>query len=316
MQTGMRIEKYDPAQAGAWNNFVAESKNGNFLFDRRYMEYHADRFTDFSLMCYDERDRLVALMPASVKDGVVTSHGGLTYGGIVSSSEMKTATMLKVFGAVLEYLRNNGMRRLVYKAVPHIFHVMPAEEDLYALFVHQARLCRRDASSAIYLPERMKFAKGKREGVRKAQRNNLVVRESTDFETFFAIGRKVMSDRHNVVPVHTSGEMELLAGRFPGNIRLHASHAGDEMLAGVISFVFRSSIHIQYMYNSDQGLDVGALDLILDYLVNDVYSGFRYLSFGVSTEKEGTFLNEGLIHQKEMFGARSVVHDFYELDIR
>ncbi len=312
----MRIEKYDPAQADAWNSFVAESKNGNFLFDRRYMEYHADRFNDCSLMCYDERDRLVALMPASVRDGVVTSHGGLTYGGILSGAEMKTATMLKVFGAVLDHLKKEGVQRLVYKAVPHIFHVMPAEEDLYALFVYKARLYRRDASSAIYLPERIKFAKGKREGVRKAQRNNLAVRESADFETFFEIGRKVMSERHNLAPVHTSGEMELLAGRFPGSIRLHASHAGEEMLAGVISFVFSSAVHIQYMYNSDRGLDVGALDLILDHLVNDVYSGYRYLSFGVSTENDGTFLNEGLIHQKEMFGARSVVHDFYELDIR
>ncbi len=312
----MHIEKYDPPRMDVWNSFVAESKNGNFLFDRRYMDYHADRFTDCSLMCYDERDRLVALMPATVRDGVVTSHGGLTYGGILSGPEMKTATMLKVFAAVLAFLKREGMGRLVYKAVPHIFHVMPAEEDLYALFVHKARLYRRDASSAIYLPERMKFAKGKREGVRKAQRNNLVVRESTDFEAFFEIGRKVMSDRYNLAPVHTSSEMELLAGRFPGSIRLHASHAGDEMLAGVVSFVFRSSVHIQYMYNSDRGLDVGALDLILDHLINDLYAGYRYLSFGVSTEKEGTFLNEGLIHQKEMFGARSVVHDFYELDFR
>jgi hypothetical protein len=311
----MRIEKYEPAKGDAWNNFVVESKNGNFLFDRRYMDYHAERFSDCSLMCYDDRDRLVALLPANVKERVVTSHGGLTYGGFISGAEMKTTTMLKVFASVLSFLKREGMHRLVYKAVPHIFHVIPAEEDLYALFVHKARLYRRDASSAIYLPERMKFAKGKREGVRKAQRNNIAVRESDDFEIFFEIGRKVMSDRHNLAPVHTSEEMALLAGRFPGRIRLHASYSGNDMLAGVITFVFDASVHIQYMYNSDKGLDVGALDLILDQLINDVYSGYRYLSFGVSTENDGTYLNEGLIQQKEMFGGRSVVHDFYELNL-
>ena len=160
----------------------------------------------------------------------------------------------------------------------------------------------------------MKFAKGKREGIRKAVRNNIEVRGSCDFRVFFDIGRKVMSERHNLTPVHTGEEMELLAGRFPDNIKLYASFAGDEMLAGAITYDLQHSIHIQYMYNSDRGLEVGALDIVLDQLINNVYADYRYLSFGVSTEKDGTYLNEGLIHQKEMFGARSVVHDFYELD--
>ncbi len=315
MVTEMHIQRYQRTHKEPWDRFIAESKNGTFLFCRDYMEYHADRFIDHSLLCYDEKEHLIAVMPATIKDGTVISHGGLTYGGVVTSAEMKTATMLKVFAALLDFLRTQGVTKLVYKPVPHIFHAVPAEEDLYALFVNKARLYRRDASSAIYLPKRAKFAKGKREGIRKALRNNIVVRESRDFRTFFEIGRKVMSERHNVAPVHTGEEMELLAGRFPDGIKLHASYAGDDMLAGVITFDFRHAVHVQYMYNSDRGLDVGALDIILDHLINDLYAGHRFLSFGVSTEEGGTYLNEGLIHQKEMFGARSVVHDFYELDI-
>jgi len=41
-------------KADEWNAFVAKSKNGTFLFDRRYMDYHADRFSDHSLMCYHD----------------------------------------------------------------------------------------------------------------------------------------------------------------------------------------------------------------------------------------------------------------------
>lgn len=311
----LQIRRYNPECQSAWNVFIDKSRNGTFLFNRNYMDYHADRFTDYSLMCYDDKDRLLAVLPATIRDGVVTSHGGLTYGGVISGPDMKTATMLEIFAALLDYLRDDGVRRLVYKAIPHIFHTMPAEEDLYALFINRANLYRRDASSAIYLPERMKFAKGKREGVRKALRSNLVVRQSSDFKTFFDIGEKVMSTRHNLAPVHTAGEMEMLAGRFPENIRLHASFSGEDMLAGVITFVFASSVHVQYMYNSDTGLEIGALDIVLDHLVNELYAGYRYLSFGVSTENDGIYLNEGLIHQKEMFGARSVVHDFYELNL-
>lgn len=62
--TTFSIIRYAPALADEWNGFVARSKNGTFLFDRRYMDYHSDRFEDYSLMFYRE-GRLYALMPAN-----------------------------------------------------------------------------------------------------------------------------------------------------------------------------------------------------------------------------------------------------------
>jgi len=311
----MRVVRYEHTQQSCWNNYITQSKNSTFLFDRRYMEYHSDRFEDYSLIFFDERDRLIGLMPASRHGDTVISHGGLTYGGVISNEEMKTTTMLRLFDAMIGHLKDAGFMKLIYKPIPHIFHRIPAEEDLYALFVNNARLYRRDASSAIYLPERMKLAKGKREGVRKALRNSLSVCESRDFQTFFAIGQMVMRDRHNLAPVHSSEEMTILGDRFPNNIRLHASFNGERMLAGALTYVYSQSVHVQYMYNSNEGLEQGALDIVLDHLINTVYAGLRFFSFGVSTENEGRVLNEGLIHQKEMFGARSVVHDFYEIEL-
>lgn len=311
----IRTLRYNSSHQEAWDRFIAASKNGNFLFDRHYMEYHSERFQDHSLLFFDEKERLVGVMPGSRHEDTLVSHGGLTYGGVISSVDMKTATMLQLFESLLDHLRHDGLKTLVYKPIPHIFHRIPAEEDLYALFINGARLCRRDASSAIFLPERMKFAKGKREGIKKALRKGLSVRESRDFPAFFAIGREVMRDRHNLEPVHTCEEMALLGELFPQNIQLHASFDGERMLAGALTYVYATSVHVQYMYNSDEGLEYGALDIVLDHLINTVYAGLRYFSFGVSTEQNGRHLNQGLIHQKEMFGARSVVHDFYELDL-
>jgi len=311
----IRILHYDKSHYNEWNSFIAGSKNGTFLFHRDYMEYHADRFNDYSLLCYDNKDRLIALLPACVNNTVVTSHGGLTYGGIICDEKMTAATMLELFSTIMEFMRRDEVRKLFYKVIPHIFHLIPAEEDLYALFKNKARLFRRDVSSAIWLPDRLKFAKGKREGIKKAQRAGIEVRESSDYASFFEIGHAVMRDRHNLQPFHTSDEMLLLAGRFPDNIRLHASFRGDQMLAGTIVYKFSKSAHIQYMYNSDEGLGIGALDIVIDHLVNVRYSDLLFLSFGISTEDAGHYLNEGLIHQKEMFGARSFVHDFYEVDL-
>ena len=47
------------------------------------MEYHADRFTDYSLLVYDG-NKLLALLPANRSGDVLYSHAGLTYGGVIA----------------------------------------------------------------------------------------------------------------------------------------------------------------------------------------------------------------------------------------
>lgn len=42
------VETHGPERKSEWNAFIARSKNGMFLFDRNYMEYHQDRFDDCS----------------------------------------------------------------------------------------------------------------------------------------------------------------------------------------------------------------------------------------------------------------------------
>src|SRR5207302_472359 len=83
---------------------------------------------------------LVALLPASREDDNVVSHGGLTYGGFVTDHEMSGSEMEGVFASALSWLREHGVRRLIYKSIPHIYHTAPAEEDLYWLFRAGARL--------------------------------------------------------------------------------------------------------------------------------------------------------------------------------
>ena len=40
-------------------------------------------------------------------------------------------------------------------------------------------------------------------------------------------------------------------------------------------------------------------------LIEDVFSAKRWFDFGISTEDDGRILNQGLIEQKEGFGARA-----------
>jgi hypothetical protein len=74
--------------------------------------------------------------------------------------------------------------------------------------------------------------------------------------------------------------------------------------------------HAQYIGTTSEGRKVGALDLIMSYLINDYYAQKKYFDFGISTEDDGRYLNTGLIENKQGFGARAVVYDFYEIDMQ
>jgi hypothetical protein len=312
--SNLQVVRYSAEHKGAWDDFVKKSKNGIFLFQRDYVEYHVNRFPDHSLMFYDERGQLLALLPATVSDGAFSSHAGLTFGGVVSDTNMKVALMLEVFEAVRFYLKNQGIAKVIYKAAPHIYHRIPAEEDLYALFRNGARLFRRDVSSTIEMKERLPFTKGRKYALKLASRHGLKVTRSFDFKTFMAIEAHVLQ-KYDAKAVHTDVEIGLLAQRFPENMKLFAAYQEKEMLAGVIIYESCQVAHAQYIGVSDEGKKLGALDLIMNHLINDYYTEKKYLDFGISTEDNGRRLNTGLIENKQGFGGRAVVYDFYEIDI-
>lgn len=312
----MRVRFYERADRALWDDFVRKAKNRHFFFLRDYMEYHEARFEDASVLVYDEKDRLLALLPLSRHAETAISHGGLTFGGFLAGERMSTEAMVDLFGEVCSFLGEHGMRTLLYKCMPWIYHRYPAEEDLYALFVHGARLVRRDVSSTIFLPQRYSYRKGRACEVKKGHKNGMVLQESHDYAAFIDLLCEVLQERHGAVPVHTAEELELLAGRFPDNIKLYAAQKDGAMLAGTVIFDNGATVHTQYMMNTARGRTMGALDALIDHLLTEVYDGRRYFDFGISNEDGGRYLNRGLAAQKEGFGGRAVVHDFYEVDCR
>ena len=310
----LKIVKYVCEFKDIWNQFVEESKNGTFILKREYMEYHSDRFKDYSLMIYDE-NKLVAIMPASIHEDEVCSHGGLTYGGFIVNRKMTAQLMLALFQNVINYLKGEGIKLLIYKRVPYVFYDYPSDEDLYALFRFDAKLTARNISTSILLKDRIRFSERRRRNIKKALRTNLTFGQSNDFKAYFELLEEVLASRHGAKPVHTVSEMEYLASQFPDNIKLYASYCGDKMLAGVIIYETPIVAHTQYIASSYDGRNCGALDFCFDKLVNEVYTDKVYFDFGTSNEERGLYLNEGLIEQKQEFGARGVAYDEYTLNL-
>ena len=310
------VRKYDIADRQEWDSFIGKSKNGTFLFKRGYMEYHNDRFEDCSLLVYDN-NKLRAVLPANVKDNILQSHGGLTYGGLISDGCMTTEAAMKMFSEINKYLLEQGIEKVVYKPTPWIYHTLPAEEDLYAIIqVCGAKLVSRERSSTVYLPNRPKFSQLRRRCVNKARRNGIIVRESNDIATFWNILNANLEGRYGVSPVHTEKELSLLTSRFPDSIKLFMAYDGEEALGGTLVFVMNDIVHTQYIAASPKGKTVGALDIVFDELINEEFSNYRFLDFGKSTEQHGIWLNKNLIHQKEGFGGRGVCYDVYEWNVK
>jgi hypothetical protein len=313
----LTIRDYSDEHRALWDAFVARSKNGTFLFQRDYMDYHADRFPDASLLAFDHDGTVRALLPATRLGDELVSHAGLSYGGFVTDTGMTIEMMLRVFDASLRHLREAGIGSVMYKTVPHIYHRSPAEEDMYALFVYGAGLHRRDLLSVLDYGAELDWEDRSRWRMRKAgkaRRAGFQVRKSDDWHRFWPLLTTNLDRRHGIRPVHTVEEIELLARRFPDRIELFGMYRDDVLEAGAVTYVTDTVCHAQYSASSDEGRAVRGLDFVFAYII-DAYRGrVRHFDFGISNEPDGS-LNEGLAVYKERFGARAVVHDFYRLNL-
>jgi hypothetical protein len=312
------IEEYTEGDRARWDAFVAQSKNGTFLFTRDYMEHHADRYPDASLVASDDGGTVRALLPATRQSDELASHAGLSYGGFVTDERMTVELMLELFEVATRHLRASGVSTLTYKAVPHIYHRSPAEEDLYALAVNGAELYRRDVSSVIDYEADVDWDARRRRREKKAAaalRAGLEVRETNDYEAFWEILASNLDRRHKVKPAHSAAELELLAARFPDHIRLFGAYGGGRLEAGAVLYISPRVCHVQYSASSVDGRKLRALDLVHAHVIGAFQGRVRYFDFGISTEQDGRVLNAGLVEYKQQFGARAVVHDFYRLAV-
>lgn len=315
LSSQLEVLPFQSSQAPLWNEFVAQSRNGTFLFNRGYMDYHSDRFQDCSLLVQRE-GQVVALLPANRRDEQLISHGGLSYGGLVTGASMTTPLMLDCFNACLAWMSDAGISKWHYKTVPSIYHSHPAEDDRYALFRAGASLVRRDVLSVLDPGDYPPFQERRRRGARKATNSGLRAIHSDNWAGFWEVLNARLSDRYETRAVHSLSEMSLLAARFPEQIRLYcvAGPSGD-VLAGTVIYDTGRVAHAQYIAGCDEGLKAGALDLLFSDLISRYCAKRRWFDFGVSNERQGRYLNVGLIEFKEGFGARAVCHDYYELSV-
>ncbi len=281
------------------------------------MEYHSDRFQDFSLLIFDEKNILKAILPANRVEDVLHSHQGLTYGGLILNQNSKMQDVVEMMYSLLKFLNENAILSFNLKQLPTIYHESPSDELQYLMFLMQGNLVRRDVLSVVDLKTKFSFSRDRKNGIKRGIKNNLVVKEEPNFELFWnEILIPNLEQKFKIKPVHSLEEITYLKSKFPNNIRQFNVYKEGKIIAGTTVFESDFVAHSQYISADDSKNITGSLDFLHNRLITYTFRNKKYFDFGISNENQGQNINQGLLFWKEGFGARTIVQNFYEIETK
>lgn len=306
----LKVQRYSAKHKKVWDDFVSKVESHSILFYRDYMEYHSDRFTDYSLMVYEDQ-KLIAIMPANIDENDdVHSHQGLSYGGVLNKSTLLFVNLLEVYQKIVEFLSNQKIKNLIIKHVPSCFTISRDTNLIFSWL--ESDKYRTDIYS--FIPKRNydKPNKDRLRHIKKAIKKNFKVKRISDFAIFWdKLLIPNLLHRYNVKPVHKSSEIQFLAEFFPENILCYGLYEKEVLRAGVVLFKHNKVVHTQYIAGDKNRKD-GGLDYLIDYLILK-YNGQYIFSFGSSSENNGNQINSGLLYWKESFFSLNGIQEFYKI---
>lgn len=308
------IKQYERSDFLDWNNFISKSTNGTFLFDRNFMEYHSDRFTDFSLLIFKNK-KLAAVLPANRLGDSVFSHQGLTFGGFIFIENFGAEIIESFVDTVLSFMKKEGIKYFNYKKMPSFYADYQINQIDYFLLKRNASVENTNMNLAINYAQKLNIAKGKLKHFRNSDKNDLLLKEENSLESFWnllLIPR--LEQRHNAKPVHTLDEISKLKAKFPENIKQFNVYYKTELVAGITLFCSTKVVKSQYGATSDLGEKLRALDFAFIKLINFFKDDKRFFDMGTVNNPDGSY-NKGLLKQKEELGCEVYSLDTYKIII-
>jgi hypothetical protein len=308
----LKVQRYSAKQKKAWDDFVSKAELHSILFYRDFMEYHSDRFVDYSLMVY-EGQKLIAIMPANIDENrVIHSHQGLSYGGLLCRPTIPFDQYVDIYRCLLSSLLLNNFKKILIKSVPRCYSKNNHSRVLFSWL--NAVCYRTDIYSFIPSGEYLKPNRNRVRSIKKSKNYDFEVRSTNDYKDFWNnILIPNLKYRFNTFPTHSLKEIESLVKNFEKNIQFYGLYEKNILRAGLVVFILRDVIHVQYSAGDDIRTD-GSLDYLIDFVIKK-YNKTKDFSFGTSSENEGKTINHGLLQWKESFQAINDVQEFYEINI-
>jgi hypothetical protein len=314
----VRVIDFSAEHEEKWDVWCAGAVNGTFLHSRRFLNYHRGRFTDASTLLM-EAESIVGVFSAAIAlddQKLVVSHPGATYGGVVHQGRLRGTRMIEALSALRSHYSIRGFHTLLYKAVPHIYMLVPAQDDIYALARLGARKTRSYLSSSIDLENRRQTTGRLRRELRNTQKIVTISNDISLLGELWTVLEHNLERKYNVKPTHSRKEIAILQKLFPDEICIRCALLDGKVEAGIVLFNSSRVWHTQYIASSERGCQVQALIAVLESAIEEAKgNGARYFDLGTSNEKGGAVLNDGLYRFKTKFGGGGVAYEFYELDL-
>ncbi|TRX00949.1 GNAT family N-acetyltransferase [Flavobacterium gawalongense] len=310
------VKQYQKTDYTNWNAFIGQAKNATFLFHRDFMEYHKDRFEDFSLMIF-ETEKLVAVLPANRVGDAVYSHQGLTYGGLVYSHKINGERVEGILDSLLNFLKENLIKSFYFKPIPLFYSSKGNAEMDFFVLKKGAFLDKKEMNLAINLVMPLAISKSKLKHFRKIEGLDLQLVEEARFESFWELVLEPrLLEKYNVKPVHTLQEITKLKENFPNNIKQYSVYYDDAIIAGVTIFETENVVKSQYGATSKKGEELRALDFLFISLIEKYKrEGKFFFDMGIVNDDNEKGYHAGLLKQKEELGCSVYSQDFYKMNL-
>ena len=331
----MTIIPYSINRKELWDKFVSQATGGSFLLQRSYMDRHADRYFDCSVLVFDRKELseddkestlddkyLRAVFPANWDEQrrIVCSHESLLYGGLIVRDDVSLSETEEIVRQILLFYQNFLQAEVLqYKAIPYIYIGSPASEDVYAISKAGGQLSHRGISMAVSLsgssrirPMRVRQAKRAIDGGFYIDR--LAEGDWDSLQEFWQLLTEYLS-RENAVPEETMDDLRAQMEQFHREIKLYLVRYGRRVVAGTLIYETHQVVCVKYLAANDEGLQSGALDLLLRHLITERYKQVPYMDITPCLTHASTALGERLALLAEDFGGRAVCYDTYTISL-
>jgi hypothetical protein len=297
---------YAAAMRSDWDRIVERARNGHFIFQRGYMEYHADRFPDCSYLLLRRR-KPVALLPAHRLNGDLISHKGLSFGGWILAPECLYGDLEAGFQMLAEDMAKRGLARLVYSPSPSPYHRGPCGDDLFILQKNGARCHSPRLGAFLRHADGLPQTWGLRRRLRRGEENlSCAFEETENLDRFWDQQDRFHKKTFGASPVHSAEEMRLLKSRFPSCIRLIIGRRGSDWLAGRVLFLSRQVLRFQYVFWDTDFPQAVLTDRMTKWILQQPDYVRSWVDFGTSNDPQSGELTKSLHLHKEVLGARGL----------
>jgi len=308
---GAEMRPYRPSDAPAWDLLVDRAHGGTVLHKRVFLDYHGSRFDDHSLVWSkpgaETLDAVFPLAAAPSEPGVVVSHPGSSFGGLVNRSTDSTQHEARLRQAAVA-LKERGFERLRLRLAPSI--VLRQPDDGWApLLLRFGRVIGADLWSVLRLGACAKADAHLRYRMRRGERRRLqpvAIETPQDWSRAHALIAARLREKYEVMPIHSCAELIDLHARLGRQSRglMVRNEDGTDLAAFWCIDYGTGTLHIQYISTTSTGRDLDAGTFGLAVLCEAATGeGFRQLSFGRSTDGDGWSVNRTLQRSKSRFGA-------------